>query len=293
MRTPRQLLRSASLIMALLLVTSASAGETWNGFRGLVDHFLHKEVDVISVTDMTDAGRAYRIPTPAQPVRYKLVYVGQINFGRGWAGETLPTKQKTIEWIMAALKNQGYVVADELHPPEQLFVFGWGMLAGGQSRPGLKFLGGEKVDLMWEQEGFNGETFNPLLTGARVFTRNLKRMGVAGKVWDFSESPLFMGVVRSFSIEAVDEKKGLVQLWETRFGCPATGLAFNETMPLLIAAAAPSFGRETLKPVSINASDIYDSGVNLRELEILGEAEGGPTKAGENLAPESGKGDEK
>lgn len=277
MRPTWHLVRPIGLLVVLLLTTSASGAETRSDFLGLVDRFLQKQVDVLAVTDMTEAGRAYRVPTPAQPVRYKLVYIGQVNFGHTWAGEALPTKQKTIEWIMTALKQQGYVLADEMHPPEQLFVFGWGMMQGGIDRPALAFLGGDKVNLMWEVQQMGGFV-NP-----NVLRRGLLRMGVAGKVWDFAESPLFMGVVRSFTIESQDETQPATQLWETRFACPATGLAFNETMPLLIAAAAPSFGRETMKPVSINASELYNGGVKLRELEILGEAKPAP-ETGKNNA---------
>ncbi len=264
--------------MAYALLAAGAAHATID-FGKLADRFLQKDVDVITVTDMTEAGRACPVPTPDKPVRYKLVYIGQVNFGRAWAGETLPTKQNTIDWIMAALKTQGYLLADEVHPPEQLFVFGWGMLEGGIGRPALAFLGGDKVNLMWEQQQYGGSV------DPRVLLRGPIRMGVAGKVWDFAESPLFMGVVRSFTIDSLDAAHPVGKLWETRFACPATGLAFNETMPLLIKAAAPNFGRETQKPVSLNATDAFGGTVNLHELEILGEEKRAP--AGPNLVPDA------
>ncbi len=281
MHLPRLLARFASLLALLFAATSVSAGETSVAFRSLLGRLMQKDVDVLSVTDMTEAGRAYPTPAPNRPIRYKLIYVGRVTFGREWAGETLPTKQNTIDWIMTALKEQGYLIADATHPPEQLFVFGWGMMEGGPGRPALGFLGGEKVNLMWEYQQMGG------FVSPNVLRRGLLRMGVAGKVWDFAEGNLFMGVVRSFTIDSQNESKPVTKLWETRFACPATGLAFDETMPLLIKAAAPSFGRETAKPVSINASDLYNSGVNMHDIEILGEAQTPP--AGKNLAPESEK----
>jgi hypothetical protein len=279
MRPPRRPARFASLIASLSVLLAATVARATNDFPALIRFFLQRDVRVLSVTDMTDAGRAYPTATPAEPIRYKLIYVGQVNFGRAWGGETLPTKRNTLDWIMGALKDHGYLLADATHPPEQLFVFGWGMLDGGESRPALGFLGGDKVNLMWEQEQYGG-FLNP-----NVLRRGLFHLGVAGKVWDFSESPLFLGVVRSFTLDSQDTAKPVTKLWETRFACPSTGLAFNETMPLLIKAAAPNFGRETNKPVLLNATEAFGGTVKLHELEILGEEK--KPAAGKNLAPDA------
>jgi hypothetical protein len=229
--------------------------------------FLHKDVDVITVTDVTEAGKTYAPATPSRPVRYKMIYVGETAFGRTWAGESIPSKKATIRWMIQAMKAQGYLLADEGHPPEQLFVFGWGMLAGGEGRPALGFLGGGKVNLMWENEPQYGGFVNP-----NVLRRGMIRMGIAGKVWDIAESNLFMGVVRSYTLDSETAPK-VTKLWETRFACPATGLAFDETMPSLIKAASLNFGRETTKPVSLNADDYFGGRVDFGEFKVLGEGD--------------------
>jgi hypothetical protein len=229
--------------------------------------FLHKDVDVITVTDVTEAGKAYAPATPARPVRYKMIYVGETAFGRSWAGESIPSKKATLRWMIAAMKAQGYLLADAEHPPEQLFVFGWGMLAGGEGRPALGFLGGNKVNLMWENEPQYGGFVNP-----NVLRRGMMRVGIAGKVWDIAESNLFMGVVRSYTLDSETAPK-VTKLWETRFACPATGLAFDETMPSLIKAASLNFGRETTKPISLNADDYFGGRVDFGEFKVLGEGD--------------------
>lgn len=226
----------------------------------ILGEFMHRDIDVITVTDVTDAGRAYPPATSAKPVRYMLVYVGLTNFGPVWAGESIPPKKEVLKWMVGALRTQGYLLADQQHPPQQLLVFGWGMLAGNKDRAALGFLGGDKVNLMWEQEQGHSMHSNVLLRG-------LIRLGVAGKVWDIAEDNLFLGVVRSFTMDSLDSPK-TTQLWETRFACPSTGLAFDETMPHLIKAAAVNFGRETTLPVNVNTSE-RNGHVKLGEMKFL------------------------
>ncbi len=251
-----------ALSAALLLLTVPALAQT--DFQNALNKFLHKDVDVITNTDVTEAGKSYAPATPAAPVRYKMIYVGEAEFGRSWAGESIPPKMSVIKWMVAAMKAQGYLLADDQHPPEQLFVFGWGMLSGGEGRPALGFLGGGKVNLMWENETQYGGFVNP-----NVLRRGLIRMGIAGKVWDIAESNLFMGVVRSYTLDSETAPQP-TKLWETRFACPATGLALDETMPTLIKAASLNFGRETAKPVALNATDYFGGHVDFGEFKVLG-----------------------
>jgi hypothetical protein len=80
---------------------------------------------------------------------------------------------------------------------------------------------------------------------------------------------LFLGLVRSFTMDSETAPK-VTLLWETRFGCPATGLAMSDALPLMIHAAALNFGRETRIPVNLNASDEFKGRVDFGELKIIG-----------------------
>lgn len=256
MHPPR--LSALPVLLACLAVLPGLRGES------LLKKFFHRDVEVITVTDMTDAGRAYPQATPAQPVYYMIIDLGEENFGPSWAGEKLPTSHVVRRWMMAALAEQGYRLADDQHPPTQLFVFAWGMMRGGIDRPALKFLGGDKVDLMWEQE--------PQITGMldpRVLTRSLQRSGIAGEVWDTAEHDLYLGLIRSYTMDSLKAEKTTL-LWETRFACPSTGLNFLGAMPLLVKAAALNVGRETVKPVSVNATEQFIGRVELGDLKVIG-----------------------
>ena len=245
-----------TVLAAFVLCTAPAARADFPG------RIFHHDVEVITVTDMTDAGRSYPAASPAQPVYYKIIDLGLQDFGPAWAGEDLPARRKVLIWAIKALAEQGFRVANEQHPPTQLFVFAWGMLQGGKDRPALRFLGGDKADLMWEQEQYGG------FVSPRVLLRGIQRVGIVGEIWDLAESNLFLGIVRSYTIDSFDAPK-VTLLWETRFACPADGLGLADSMPLMIKAAALNFGRETKLPVNLNASDLFKGRVDLGELKIL------------------------
>lgn len=205
------------------------------------------DVDVVTFTELTEAGRTYPNATPANPVYYKIIDLGLQYFGEAWDGESIPNRRDVRKWMMAAMAKQGYLLADDHHPPTQLFVFSWGMQRGG---PGvLKFLGGDVT------EAIPRPPFMP-------------RVGIVDKVWETAEGYVFLVGVRSYTIDSESAPK-VTLLWETRFGCPAVGLALSSTLPSMITAAAPHLGRETKLPVNLNVSDLLRSRVDLGELKVL------------------------
>ncbi len=278
--------RPAFVLLAAIGLVSLPLPAASTAFMGAVEKFLHKDVDVITVTDMTRAGKAWAPATVEHPVRYQIIHLGAASFGDNWAGEAIPSNNAVLLWMMAAMRDQGYLLADATHPPELTLVFGWGMfrestgeptleppshfLDGavapygvlGSRRRALRFLGGEKVDLMWEQQQYGG------FIDPRVLLRGMARTGVTGKVWDFAASDLFLGLVRAYPARLMSTPRDAL-LWETRFACPATGLRMDRALPQMILAAAPNLGRETAKPVNVNATATYGSKVNFGDFTIL------------------------
>lgn len=258
--------RVLGLGIALIFLSPAHAN--W------LSSFMAPEVDIVSVTDMTDVGRSYPHASPTNPVYYMIIDAGKRPFGRSWAGEKVPSSRTALKWMMDAMAEQGYRLADENHPPTQLFVFGWGMLQGGADRPALQFLGGDKLDLQWEEQQYAG-----ILSGQFLNTsRRMKLHGLAEKVWEIAESNLFLGVVRSYTIDTATGAKA-VQLWETRFACPSRRLDMTDAMPLMIKVAAANLGRESKVPVNVNASDLVKGRVDLGELKFLGTVSDSEKKA--------------
>lgn len=196
-------------------------------------------VDVITVTSMTEAGRAYPVASRARPVYYMIIDLGQQTFGRSWAGEQTPPKGTALKWMMQAMVQQGYRLADDQHRPTQLFVYSWGLLQGGPDQPARKFFGIGDADL---------------IAGPGSATH---RTGASAAVFDVAQGDFFLGMVRAFDMESYRSAKKTL-LWETRFGCPALGLALDEVMPLMIKVAADNLGRETPQPVFVDTSKLAD-----------------------------------
>jgi hypothetical protein len=267
-------LRSRSLLLVLTLMLGCASIARADMWSTLFPH----DVDVISVTDMTEIGRTYPNATLSEPVYYMIINLGEKYFGRSWAGERTPKSREALKWMMTAMAKQGYLLANEQHPPTQLFVFAWGMMQGGTGRPALKFLGGEKTALLRDHQDYNS-FINPSPLPSAT-----QRTGVTGQIWDFAEGDLFLGIVRSYTMETLKGPKTTL-LWETRFGCPATGLWLAEAMPQMIKAAALNFGRETKMPVSLNASEYFKGRVDYGELKVMGTEPATPTDQPEQNPP--------
>ena len=282
MKRPRPLDRLADCCWLPRLALGFTLGIAPSIRADLWSSLFPHDVDVITVTDMTEIGRTYPHATPVRPVYYMIINLGEKYFGRSWAGEKVPKSREALKWMQEAMAKQGYLLANEQHPPTQLFVFAWGMLQGGPDRPALKFLGGDKADLMWEQEKYGG------FVSPRVLLRGFQRTGVVGKVWDTAESDLFLGIVRSYTMDSLKDENKPVLLWETRFGCPAVGLWMTEALPQMIKAASLNLGRETKMPVNLNATEAFKGHVDYGELKVIGTVPTSGTEPPEKNPP-SGK----
>jgi hypothetical protein len=133
----------------------------------------------------------------------------------------------------------------------------------------LKFMGGEKVDLMWDTPGGNPRI--EFGSDARVILLGF-RSSVAQKIHDAAEGDLYVAALGGYDFKALLKGKN-VKLWQTRIACPADGLALAETLPQMIVAAGPQIGRDTPIPVWIDAAEEKRGQVNIGELRVVGTGE--------------------
>lgn len=231
-------------------------------------------MEVVTVTDVTPAGRLLPAPSPQAPIYYMILNLGERRFGPDWAGEKMPLPMHTLRLLERRLAEQGYRLADDRHPPSQLFVYGWGLLSGSQTRLALHFLGAEKTDLRWQT----------MFPGSAVAART----GLADQLWELASDDLFLCVLRSYTVDSLHGPKTTL-LWETRFASPSIGFSFRDSIPLMIRAAAPHFGRDTVTPVAVDASTSYHVEVIMGELRVLDDNDRGtsPPDAGPAAGPAS------
>jgi hypothetical protein len=251
-------------LTAVCLLTPAVTVSAGN----ILDWLFHHDVQVITSTDALPAGALLRPPSQSAPVYYVAMDAGYRDFGSAMAGEKPPAPKAMVGVIVRTLAKAGFLPADPRHPPSELLVFAWGTLypttmpnPNGPDLPDVQvnrvqmvtFLGGDKLGLVpdaadvWNGTEMPGLTrFNPDAQAIADAARDdLYVVALAGYEWP------------------VKARHRPVLLWRTKISCPALGLAMADTLPTMLAIAAPYIGHETGAPVWVNASDQFKPAVHV------------------------------
>ena len=239
----------AGLFFAVLLVkTSLHAG----GFLGF---FETPAPEVLTVTDVTDEGRKWPLPEPGKPVLYEAISFGSQNFP-GLRGDVAPNPRAMAAFIVKTLAEQGYERAKEKGVAKVFLSICWGYSRANLGS--LGFLGGEKLDLMWELDG------SPYAFGPPRWMRSQ----TAEKVMEAANGDLYIASIQAFDLKRLDAGE-MVVLWHTRIACPARGLMMADAIPTMIVAAGPLIGRETTKPVWRDTTYLKKARIEFGELKTL------------------------
>lgn len=241
--------------------------------RGFLDLLLgHRELEVITVTDMNPAGKQLPAASKEHPQYYIGVSLGFRDLGAPMGGIKEPPPADALRFIAAELAKQGYLPATPKSPPPTLVLaYTWGTLNANVDRPDpdfpgvvrnrpqiVNFLGGRKV-------GFSRDFFDPLtapVTGLQSMSFDAKNL------YEISQEDFYVIVVSAYDLTALrDKKKNL--LWMTRIATPSLGFELGASMPAMLAIAGPHFGRETERPVWMSASEKFKPNVKLGELQLV------------------------
>ena len=253
----------AALAAGVLLFTAAPAYP-----QGLLAWLFHHDVQVITVTEATPAGALRRPATPSEPIYYAALSAGYHDFGGTMGSDKLPVPQAMIATIVKVLAKDGYLPADANHPPTQMFIFTWGAM-NPEVMPNLwnpnmpdiqlnrsqmiRFLGGGKLGLVNDNPAEWGDTLYPGLT---LFDSD------ARAIVEVARESFYVVALASYEFP-VKVPKHPRQLWQTRICCPAVGLVMADTMPTMLAIAAPYIGKVTNRPVWVDASDKFKPDIRI------------------------------
>lgn len=258
-KTPRN---SARRILALAFAISCfgSVRAESTLFETIWSHILERDINVITVTDFTEEGKKLPEVSPERPAYFEALILGYNDWGRSVAGERIPDKKLMIRMMFKVLADHGYYPATKLHKPSLVLAMAWGSM---NQNPGtsLLFMGGDKLDLLWELDPFIGGMLDP-----RVLLR-WRRSGMADMIMDSSTSNLYVASIQAFD-EAAAQRDQTVLLWHTKISCPATGLAMDSSLRTMIRLAGPNIGRETPKPVLVTEPE-KNAKVEIGELKVL------------------------
>lgn len=255
-----------AIVAALALSLPANAG--------VLDWIFGKrDIQVVTVTDTTPAGALRRPVSPASPAYYLAVSAGFRDFGGVMAGDKLPPKEAVFKAIAGVLGKQGYLPGTDENPPSLLLIWTWGtmytdrlVMADGSDGPQtnrrqlLRFLGAYKLGLISkERSGFQDETMM-----AGVLFRDADSEMIA----DLATEDLYVAAISAYDYAAATRNERVL-LWTTKISAPSRGLAFNETLPVMLALAGPNIGRETAKPVSVLATDKFKPEVRIGDPTVV------------------------
>jgi hypothetical protein len=172
-------------------------------------------------------------------------------------GDKTPPSKEILDFVVKVLADQGYQGNDENHPPTLLLTFQWGYLPRGLGN--LSFLGGDKLDLMWELE-------NHAWINSNVLLRNM-RSDAGIRLMETARKDLYGISITAFDYESAENEKPIL-LWQTRIAYPTRGIYMREALPKMIEIAAPSIGRETNKPILTDLDGAIGT-VDYGDLEVI------------------------
>ncbi len=225
------------------------------------DRLLQKDITVFTVTDVTPEGRKQPVASKENPIYYEALILGYNDWGRPRAGEILPDKKTFLRLIVRTLAQQGYRPADAAHPATIILALAWGSM-NERTGMSLLFMGGDKLDLLWEM--------NPNAAGgmldARVLLRGF-RSGEAQTILESSSGNLYVASIQAFD-RAAALRDQTVALWHTKISCPADGLAMDSALRQMVRTAGPMIGRETERPIMAMAP-LKSPKVEIGELKVL------------------------
>ena len=261
----------------------------------------HLELTVI--TEFTAAGKKLPPVSPAQPAYFIAQSSGYRALGDAPGNErTLPADQ-IEKLLVRALATNGYRPADPpAHPPTLVIFYTWGshnlLVEGDAENPSLSgdrvarnlldraaLVGGEKFakELLQLFQQADAQalanppvrvdpsgavpTIQPILGAAQLeFTNpvNLfkQRSPKNEALVDQAAADVYYVVASAYDHAALAQKQRIL-LWRTRLTVAAQGVSQEQTLPTLIATAAPWFGKEMTEPEVLTRRAVRDGTVEV------------------------------
>lgn len=242
---------------------------------GLLSHLFTHSTQVITNTDVLPSETPIPSPTPDHPVYYAAVSLGNKDLGPSEAGTTPPPREEVGKAMTKILDLQGYKLASNKHAPQLLIVYSWGRLSpdrwdvGGNSSANsrivmnrdqvLSYLGGYKLGLGTSPDKIDDSFFGP---GASQVNTD------AAMLDQLSSQHFYIISFAAYDLESAKTDKPRL-LWRTRVSCPSVGHSMPEVLPTMLTIAGPFIGKETSRPICVNANDHFKPKVEIGEIKVV------------------------
>ncbi len=253
-------------------------------------------IDITVITEVSDEGKKLPTPSPADPVYFESVAGGFRSMGAMRGTRPEQSTAEITRLLFKSLATSGYLPTSKGHPPTQLIVYTWGIhslpdepdpenptvsanamaanildraaLVGGTKfanqlttlfnqtndqhmlQMKTQFDAASGMDQVNEIQGTNADFFNPV----ELF----KRSNVDNEfLVDQASSDVYYVVASAYDYASVTANHRVL-LWRTRMTAAAIGVSQTQSLPTVITAAAPYFGKDMPEPQILSKRSVRD-----------------------------------
>lgn len=264
-------------------------------------------VQLSVITEYTADGKNVTPATPQKPVYYVsndsdvvrncgLDFshdTGLTSTGDVVAGEKPPPIKKLSAALKKALAANGYLPADQTHPPSLIIVYRWGSFNHLETSLNLStdVPSEEKMGAMMHVDMDNITPMDELqqqnlvaraaIVGGTQFSLEVKRALLDGHLKEFrlrdietsqlmdqASQDLYFVIASAYDFSSVQNGQKTL-LWRTKISAPSEGMEMDSTLPQIVTNAAPYFGREMAKAKPLHVR-IYKGKVQMAEPKVEG-----------------------
>jgi hypothetical protein len=266
------------------------AGSEARGTFNLLPKSLQRrpQVDFNVLTTLTPAGKQLPVPSAERPAFYMLVEGMNRNLGVGAEhGLKSPPVDKLKQVLKLALAESGYRESDAQHPAALVIFFHWGSSSFNPDENAdelemrkvlmdrARLIGGENLARQLAQAIEEMDLNNRMPAEiAAMATNPIERLmnrspEIARQLEEVYSSSYFV-VASAFDYASLAQNRQVL-LWRTKMTVNTLGVNMVESVPPLIASAAPYFGRDMEAPMLVSKRISRDGKVEIGEAKVVEE----------------------
>jgi hypothetical protein len=260
-------------------------------------------VELTVITEMTELGKAQPVASPEKPVYYLAQSSGYRELGHAPHSKYLLQPEEVERLLAKALATNGFLPTSPGHPPTLVIFYTWGshsmLVEGDAENPALSavqvaanlldraaLVGGAKFSQdmlkLFEQADAMAVAGNaPLPPGAAGPVMTPEAMAFANPIEMFKRADpkneflveqftndLYYVVATAYDYGSIATKTKRLY-WRTRMTVAAQGVTQDQTLPTLIASAAPFFGKEMTEPEILTKRAVREGQVEIGTATVV------------------------
>jgi len=208
----------------------------------------HPTLDMTFNTEVTPYGRLLRPASLENPVYYVANDVGFRALGAPVGGEKPPPASDMERVLINALAKNGFLAAGPGHPPTLAVIYFWGSHNKPDPETARQFPELARKYVLERAILVGGKNLADGMSFAMQWGDSpADHMGKAEFLRDQAAEELYYVVASAYDYQSLAHKKRELA-WRTTLTVTSAGLAMKESLPPLVARAAPFFGREMTEP---------------------------------------------